>query len=60
MEFNTIMSWSKQFALVLFFLFFVGVLFWVMRPGSKEGYERAGRMPLDDDPPPRDPGPGAS
>jgi len=37
--------------LVLFFLFFVGVLFWIFRPGSKQTYNGAAQIPLQDDRP---------
>lgn len=32
--------------LVIFFLFFVGMLLWVFRPGSKEIYKAQGDIPL--------------
>ncbi len=34
---------------VWFFLLFVGVVAWVMRPSKKRDYERAGSIPLNDD-----------
>ena len=33
----------------LFFLFFLAVIFWVYRRSGKETYEKAGRLPLDDE-----------
>ncbi len=36
-------------SLVFFFLFFVGVLIWVFRPGSKEKYKKWGKIPLDEE-----------
>lgn len=33
-------------SLVFFFLFFVGVIAWVFRPGSKEKYRNWGKIPL--------------
>lgn len=41
--------YSKQFALVWFFLFFIGILVWVFWPSNKKRFEKAGRMMLDDD-----------
>ena len=38
-------------ALILFFLAFVAVLAWVLWPSHSSDYERAGRMPLDDETP---------
>ena len=38
--------------LVMFFGFFVGVLFWIFRPGSKQTYQGAAQIPLHDDEPP--------
>lgn len=48
MDFDTLVSYSKQFALVWFFLFFVGVLVWAFWPSNKKRFEDAGRMILDD------------
>lgn len=36
------------FAVVLFTGIFVGMLFWVFRPGGRALYEARGRMVLDD------------
>lgn len=35
--------------LLFFFLFFCGVLFWVMRPGAKKKYSRDAQIPLKED-----------
>ena len=35
--------------LLFFFIFFVGVIAWVFRPGSKEKYRKWGRIPLRED-----------
>jgi len=37
-----------------FFLLFVGMVLWVMRPSKRRAYERAATIPLRDDPPGRD------
>ena len=34
--------------LLFFFLFFVGVIVWVFRPGSKKKYEKDARIPLEE------------
>jgi cytochrome c oxidase cbb3-type subunit 4 len=41
---------------VWFFLLFIGMLVWVLRPSKRAAFERAARIPLDDAPPaaPRD------
>lgn len=32
--------------LLFFFVFFVGVVLWVMRPGSKDKYQQDAQIPL--------------
>ena len=32
--------------LIIFFLFFIGLLIWLFRPGAKEHYKDAGKIPL--------------
>ncbi|MBF0186838.1 MAG: cbb3-type cytochrome c oxidase subunit 3 [Magnetococcales bacterium] len=49
MDFDTLMLLSKEFALILFFLVFVGIVAYVYLPGNKNRFEKAGRMALDDD-----------
>lgn len=34
--------------LVFFFVFFIGVIAWVFRPGSGRKYRKWGRIPLDE------------
>lgn len=36
---------------VWFFVLFTGIILYVMAPWRKRGYERAGEIPLRDDPP---------
>lgn len=36
-------------SLLLFVVFFAGVLAWIFRPGSKEKYQELGRIPLNDE-----------
>ena len=38
-------------ALAIFMILFLGVLFWIFRPGSKRIYEQKARMPLEDQTP---------
>ena len=45
------LSWYAEVALVLFMLAFGLVLWRVFRPSAKAKYERAARMPLDDEQP---------
>lgn len=35
--------------LLIFFFFFIGVLFWVYRKGSKNLYHHLGNLPLNDE-----------
>lgn len=35
--------------LLFFFLFFCGVIVWVMRPGSKNEYKKDAEIPLKED-----------
>ncbi|HKJ00354.1 MAG TPA: cbb3-type cytochrome c oxidase subunit 3 [bacterium] len=35
-------------ALGLFLVFFIGVLFWIYRPGSNRIYEREAQLPFED------------
>ncbi|WP_130472973.1 cbb3-type cytochrome oxidase subunit 3 [Candidatus Magnetaquicoccus inordinatus] len=48
MSFDEWLSLSRQFALVLFFLLFVGIIFWAYRPKNKEHFEKEGRAIVDD------------
>ena len=36
-------------SLLFFFAFFVGVLSWVFRPGSKSAYDECSNIPLKED-----------
>jgi len=40
-------SGGAMLALVLFVVVFVGVLAWIFRPGSRRVYDRAARLPLE-------------
>jgi cytochrome c oxidase cbb3-type subunit 4 len=41
-------SWGA-FSLLFFFLFFVGVLAWVFRPGANDQYKDCADIPLKED-----------
>jgi cbb3-type cytochrome oxidase subunit 3 len=45
------LSWYAEVALVLFILAFLLVLWRIYRPSAKAKYDRAARMPLDDEHP---------
>lgn len=45
------LSWYAEVALVLFVVAFLIVLWRVFKPSLKAKYDRAARMPLDDEPP---------
>lgn len=47
-ELITSANWGT-FSLIFFFVFFCGVVLWVMRPGSSEHYDDAGNIPLRED-----------
>ena len=40
---------AGMIGLIIFFLFFCGLLIWLFRPGSKKHYEDAGKIPLQED-----------
>ncbi|MEO5364957.1 MAG: cbb3-type cytochrome c oxidase subunit 3 [Magnetococcus sp. WYHC-3] len=60
MEYARIVAFTKEFALVWFFLFFVGVIVWAYWPANKKRFEDAGRSLFDEDdaPPPDRPASG--
>lgn len=49
MTYETVASWGGTFATVLFGLFFLGVLIFIFRPGSRKTYEELSRLPLEDE-----------
>jgi cytochrome c oxidase cbb3-type subunit 4 len=51
---DTLASFQSTFStlwVVWFFLLFTGIILYVMAPWRKRGYERAGEIPLRDEPP---------
>ena len=53
MTYESILGWSQLIAMILFGLVIAGMLFYALRPGNKEKFERAARAPLvvEDDTP---------
>jgi len=49
MSYETVASWAGTFATVLFGIFFIGMLIFIFRPGSRKTYDELARMPLQDD-----------
>ncbi len=43
---------ADSWVLLAMFIFFAGVILFVMRPGSTKTYDAVARIPLDDDKPP--------
>ena len=42
------MTWMTNFALILFFSLFIGMLIWIFRRSSKELYSRVEQIPLEE------------
>lgn len=42
------MTWT-MIGLLFFFLFFLGVLAWVFRPGARKKYEHDAQIPFEED-----------
>ena len=49
MPFDDLVALTRVLGLVLFFGFFLGMLAWVFRPGSRHRYDAAARMPFAED-----------
>lgn len=49
MSFDTLLAGSKVLSLLIFFPFFLGVLYWTFRRGSKDRLEPYAHMPLQED-----------
>ncbi|MBF0126330.1 MAG: cbb3-type cytochrome c oxidase subunit 3 [Magnetococcales bacterium] len=49
MEYPQLASFSRQFALVWFFVLFVAILVWAFWPGNKKRFEREGQKILEED-----------
>ncbi len=48
-DFNTMMTLSKEIALVIFFSLFVAILVWAFWPGNRKRFEKLGRTVLEED-----------
>lgn len=57
MTYESIAGWSQVLAMALFGAVIAGVLFYALRPGNKEKFDRAARAPLTvkEDKPAEDP-----
>ncbi len=59
--YETLRQFADTWVLLAMFLFFLGVVLWVLRPGSSEAYEDVATIPLrNDDGPLEDEGPAAA
>lgn len=48
MDFDGLVSFTRQFGLVWFFLLFVAIVAWAYWPGNKKRFEQEGRKILED------------
>lgn len=51
--YSLLREFADSWMLLLLFIFFVGIVFWVMRPGSKETYSETADIPFRNDEKPR-------
>lgn len=49
MVFNDLLVRSKEIALVLFFVVFVGIVLWAFWPGNRDRFEKEGKKILEDE-----------
>jgi cytochrome c oxidase cbb3-type subunit 4 len=54
MTYEQVASITQVAALLLFIAMFLGVLIYTFWPGNKKRFERAARLPLEQDPDPDD------
>lgn len=47
--YDTLRAFADSWMLLAMFLFFLGMVLWVFRPGAKALSEEAARIPLDED-----------
>ena len=50
MTYEVIRSWASMAGLLLFIGMFILILAYVFSPGNKDDFERARRLPLENDP----------
>lgn len=51
MDYNTLREFADSWALLALFAFFVGVVLFVFRPGSRKKARDAAQIPLNDESP---------
>ncbi|MBF0107858.1 MAG: cbb3-type cytochrome c oxidase subunit 3 [Magnetococcales bacterium] len=49
MTFGELMLWSKEIALVLFFLTFLAIVAWAFWPGNRSRFQREGARILEEE-----------
>ena len=49
MDFDNVSQFAQTWGLVYLFVLFLGVLAYALWPGSKAKFDRAARLPLDED-----------
>ncbi|UIJ73302.1 cbb3-type cytochrome c oxidase subunit 3 [Aurantimonas sp. HBX-1] len=49
MDYQTMRSFADSWALLAMTLFFVGVVFWVLRPGGRKSADDAANIPFKED-----------
>ncbi len=49
MTYQDVVSFSGPYGLIYFLILFVGVLVYALWPGNKKKFEKAARMPLEED-----------
>ena len=47
--YSLLRAFADSWVLLVMFGFFLGVIFWAFRPGSRETHDDAGQIPLRDD-----------
>jgi|TARA_B100000315_G_C14281048_1_gene453053 cytochrome c oxidase cbb3-type subunit 4 len=49
MTYETVSAFAQTYGLVYLFVLFIGVLVYALWPSNRERFERAARMPLQED-----------
>lgn len=49
MTYETVLNFSQTWGLVYFVAVFVGVLIYALRPSARKKFDRAARLPLEED-----------
>ena len=53
MEYQTVETFSQTFALIFFFVLFIGVCIFAFWPGNKKRFKKAAELPLNDNAEPK-------